>query len=68
MDQTQHYMLESLLALSRMVQAQVSLPHGDCPTVEPTFNICLTCKMYSYCNARRDFNYCVSKLEQKVGG
>jgi len=68
MSDKDHYTLEALLSLNRMIQSQAKYPHGDCPTVAPTMNICPTCPTYSFCHAREDFKHHVMRLEKGLRG
>lgn len=61
-------LLDAMYALSRMIHSTQAYPHGDCPDVKPSFNICTSCAKYSFCKARSDFADKMHDLEKMGGG
>lgn len=63
-DMTLH---EALRDLHDMVTQLVTWPHRDCPAVQPTFNICPTCKLYCFCRLNMSFLEKTDNLDKMAG-
>ncbi len=65
MNQNYHNnIIATLYSLSRMIQAEQTYPHTDCPDTHPTHNICPPCPKHAFCSARWEFIVNMALLEK----
>jgi len=64
----QHHIIDALLALARMIQAEKTCQKVKCAVFFPTYGVCSACDGRFYCQALVDFNAHVMALANLAGG